>query len=505
MSGRDQNTTNLSAPYYRQTTQQSSNSIRMRRKRKKRMLIAIFIAAMVLLISASLTVLIVQTVKNRANDPKHGPEGAGTTAVNPAAEKHGVEQAIDGNDATYFESDDPQTPGAYYLLTLETEADVMNIDIKSNDSSKYIRACDVQVSSDGTSWKTVGSYSGEPSSSSSQRVSLGYSVRATYIRLILTEAASDRFVLNRVAAFNNDGREIGVRSGNYGIAQLGGETTSETVLTTVYSDGYTRLTLDYSDLHKGDLILVGPSNPYVFPESTASILQLYENRSVFTDESGKKIYSLQIGDIALTLLEARALKQLNAMCDAFYKETGITKLHVGTNSGWRSREKQAELAAKTSSAAQPGYSDHHTGLSVNLDIFDGGSVYELGNAQSQDAVTALSWLTMHAAEYGFVERFPPSKYSITGVKDDYHYRYVGYPHAWYMSQNGLVLEEYLSYLEKNARFGENTLKFTTPDGQNYEIWFVPVAGETTKVPVPEGRPYTVSGNNYNGFIVTVAG
>ncbi|MBP5269697.1 MAG: D-alanyl-D-alanine carboxypeptidase family protein [Clostridia bacterium] len=503
MSGRDQNTTNLSAPYYRQTRQPSSNSIRMRRKRKKRMLIAVFVAAMVLLLTASLTVLIVQTVKNRADDPKPAPDG--TTPVSPSPVKHGVEQAIDGNDATYFESDDPQTPGAYYLLTLETEADVMNIDVKSNHPSEYIRACDVQVSSDGSSWKTVGSYSGEPSSASTQRVSLGYSVRATYIRLILTEAAPDRFVLNRVAAFNNDGREISVRSGNYGITDIGGDATSEAALTTEYSDGYVRLTLDYSDLHKGDLILVGPSNPYVFPESTASILQIYENRTVFTDDSGKKVYSLQIGDVALTLLEARALKQLNAMCDAFYKETGITKLHVGTNSGYRSRETQAELAAKYTTAAQAGYSDHNTGLSVNIDVFDGGSVFELGNAQSADAVTALSWITLHAAEYGFVERFPPSKYSITGVKDDYHYRYVGYPHAFYMSQNGLVLEEYLSYLEKNAKFGENTLKFTTPDGRNYEIWFVPVAGETTKVPVPDGRPYTVSGNNYNGFIVTVAG
>ena len=36
-----------------------------------------------------------------------------------------------------------------------------------------------------------------------------------------------------------------------------------------------------------------------------------------------------------------------------------------------------------------------------------------------------------------------------------------------------------------------------------EIYYVPVEGESTIVPVPVGESYSVSGNNYDGFIVTV--
>ena len=44
------------------------------------------------------------------------------------------------------------------------------------------------------------------------------------------------------------------------------------------------------------------------------------------------------------------------------------------------------------------------------------------------------------------------------------------------------------------------------DGVTYEIYYVPAAtgeGATTSVPVPTDMPYTISGNNYDGFIVTI--
>ena len=502
MNGRDQNTKRVSAVSYQQRSPLASTSVRARRRRRKRLIMTVAVALVSMVLFAAMIILIVQTVKNRRNNPSVVPSGTGT-GTGAVAEKHGPEFAIDGDASTWFESDSNQTAGAYYMLSLSTEADVMSVEIISNDALKYIRAGDIQLSSDGVNWKGMGSFVCEPSSASPASVSPGYSQRASYVRLVLTENADEKWVLNSIRAYDNDKKAIPSRNGLTGFSS--GDDVTVPPVTTAQSDGYKRLSLGYDDLHKGDLILVGPHNQYIFPSSTASILQIYENRTPLTDGSGKTVYSLQVGDIASTLLEARALKQLNAMTDAFYKETGITKLHVGTNSGYRSRETQAELAAKYANAAQPGYSDHNTGLSINLDVFDGGVVYELGYSNNADAVRALEWLDLNAASYGFIERFPAAKKSITNVTDDHHYRYVGVPHAWYISHNGLVLEEYLTYLENNAVFGDNTLKFTASDGKDYEVWFVPATGDVTSVPVPEGREYVVSGNNYSGFIVTAVG
>jgi D-alanyl-D-alanine carboxypeptidase len=110
----------------------------------------------------------------------------------------------------------------------------------------------------------------------------------------------------------------------------------------------------------------------------------------------------------------------------------------------------------------------------------------------------------NAYKYGFVRRFAPNKDAITQITSDrWHYRYVGVPHAYYMTQNDLCLEEYLAALEK-CTYGGNHL-FVDVDGKSYEIYYVPaVGGATTTIPVP-GDPsiYTVSGNNYSGFIVTI--
>ena len=72
-----------------------------------------------------------------------------------------------------------------------------------------------------------------------------------------------------------------------------------------------------------------------------------------------------------------------------------------------------------------------------------------------------------------------------------------------MQSNNLCLEEYLAALEKCTYQG-NHLIFEV-DGKSYEIYFVPaVAGTTTTIPVPaDPSIYTISGNNYSGFIVTI--
>ena len=87
-----------------------------------------------------------------------------------------------------------------------------------------------------------------------------------------------------------------------------------------------------------------------------------------------------------------------------------------------------------------GCSEHQTGLGV--DITD--KYYEI-KRDDKVASATIDWLQAHCAEYGFVLRFPKDKRPITQVMgESWHFRYVGKEVAAYMTENNLVLEEFLA-------------------------------------------------------------
>ena len=94
-------------------------------------------------------------------------------------------------------------------------------------------------------------------------------------------------------------------------------------------------------------------------------------------------------------------------------------------------------------AARPGYSEHQTGLA--LDIF---SIASPSQATFKDS-ESYQWLLNNSYKYGFILRYPDGKENITGYKfESWHYRYVGKEHAAIIMENGLCLEEYLRDMEK---------------------------------------------------------
>jgi hypothetical protein len=112
------------------------------------------------------------------------------------------------------------------------------------------------------------------------------------------------------------------------------------------------------------------------------------------------------------------------------------------------------------------------------------------------------WFADHAADYGFIVRFPEDKSDLTGERArTYTYRYVGVPHAKYMTKHGLCLEEYIDALKGYTI--DKPLE-VEGDGCGYRIYYVPAPKSgKIEVLVPEKERYTVSGNNSDGFIVTV--
>ena len=92
--------------------------------------------------------------------------------------------------------------------------------------------------------------------------------------------------------------------------------------------------------------------------------------------------------------------------------------------------------------AIPGSSEHQLGIAVDI---NGDAVHSSGNE-------VYNWLSTHAHEYGFVQRYPSDKSEITGINyEPWHYRYVGEEVAKEMYEKGVCLEEYLEYLENHSQ------------------------------------------------------
>lgn len=88
-------------------------------------------------------------------------------------------------------------------------------------------------------------------------------------------------------------------------------------------------------------------------------------------------------------------------------------------------------------SARPGFSEHQTGLAVDI------------NAASRSAhfenTTAYRWLVENSWKYGFILRYPEGKQDITGFTfEPWHYRYLGVELAAQVHESGLTYEEFLA-------------------------------------------------------------
>ena len=264
------------------------------------------------------------------------------------------------------------------------------------------------------------------------------------------------------------------------------------------------------DVSTGDLILINSSFPYVFPTDAPALLDLYSNRSTLgTSASGRPIRSYYTQNAKTSAkMEASVLGHFNAMTDDFYRATGNIDLFIYDEDGYRTYDEQAAKHSKNSNIYAPaGKTEHHTGKCIDLyvNVSSDKPVYKLDDAQFNGV---YKWIYDNCYKYGFVLRYPADKATVTGVTyEPYHFRYVGYAHAYYMETNGLCLEEYLDFIRDNHT--KNSPLYVTGDnGNSYMIYYVSASSENlTSIPVPvagsEGYSYTVSGDNKEGFIVTV--
>ncbi len=88
-------------------------------------------------------------------------------------------------------------------------------------------------------------------------------------------------------------------------------------------------------------------------------------------------------------------------------------------------------------SARPGFSDHQTGLAIDLKDATITSDVRLSDED-------FEWLEKNCAEYGFIIRYPKDKENITLYQfENWHIRYVGKEEAKTIMDNHLTLEEYI--------------------------------------------------------------
>lgn len=121
-------------------------------------------------------------------------------------------------------------------------------------------------------------------------------------------------------------------------------------------------------------------------------------------------------------------------------------IRIGLYDAYRTAKDQTFLIENgivADTAALPGYSEHHTGLLLDVVVLHKGK-------WCSESETRKNWncfKKLHAkmADYGFISRYPAGKECITGVPSiPYEIRFVGnsaVAHA--ITDNGLCLEEFL--------------------------------------------------------------
>lgn len=249
----------------------------------------------------------------------------------------------------------------------------------------------------------------------------------------------------------------------------------------------TRRELGEEALYTGELILVNNQVLYRFPQEQ-ELVSIYEEKS-----DGYFVRDMEV------FLSPAAMPALNSLLDAFRAQGGGKTINVVA--GYRDRAYQQHLFDQSAQrngeehakkyVAQPGGSEHHTGLVVDL------SVLKNGVSQDYDGTGEYAWINENCQDYGWVVRYEEGKEALTGIWDEpWHFRYVGVPHATEMARRGLCLEEYIDLLRQYPFDGEH-LTIQCAAG-TYEVWYC----QGSAAYLPDSGEWSVSGNNVDGLVVT---
>ncbi len=157
-------------------------------------------------------------------------------------------------------------------------------------------------------------------------------------------------------------------------------------------------------------------------------------------------------DLEKKMMRKEAAEALETM----FKQAKQEKVNLFAQSGYRSFERQKEIFASNTKrlgglenankvSAQPGQSEHQTGLSMDVTSVD----VQFGLVVEFEDTIEGKWVEENAHKFGFIIRYEKGKENITGYDyEPWHIRYVGKEHAQIIKKKNITLEEYLTGIEQ---------------------------------------------------------
>lgn len=143
--------------------------------------------------------------------------------------------------------------------------------------------------------------------------------------------------------------------------------------------------------------------------------------------------------------------------DALREELLEQGIDIELDSAYRSVEEQQEIWDEWMAVygkdycerylAKPGYSEHHTGLAIDIFVIQKNNRIVRDNDDMIADIGDFAEIHQLLSKHGFILRYPDGKEDITGYSyEPWHLRYVGEDAARVISECGITLEEYLSSL-----------------------------------------------------------
>ncbi len=254
------------------------------------------------------------------------------------------------------------------------------------------------------------------------------------------------------------------------------------------------VTIGEEELQTGSLVLCNPDHAYSRPDERA-LPTIYSRKT--------RNYKVSSSE---TCLDGSCIEAINSLMADFNAATG--KNDVLINNAYRTYDEQMAIysayvnrygiGAAEQNVAVGGCSDHNTGYGFDFNVYTADGVTE-----TLASDTAYNWILNNCYKYGIVRRYSTPKNQITKLYEEWHFRYVGVPHAYYMRKYDFCLEEYIEELKKYPADGTHLL-FSDDAGNSWEIFSIAVSNSgSCTFEVPKGAEYTVSGTNVGYAVVTV--
>jgi len=253
--------------------------------------------------------------------------------------------------------------------------------------------------------------------------------------------------------------------------------------------------IQHSAIHSGHLILVNRSYPLKMPVPAKQLSSLtYKQASHVQQQDLLRLETTCMSQLMLLLEDIEAANEI-ALVSGFRTEKEQTLIYADSL-------RQNGAAFTASYVARPNESEHQSGLAIDVGVY--GEQVDLLCPEFPDYGVSLAF-KRRAAAFGFVQRYEHNKTELTGIAEEpWHFRYVGYPHAAIMERDGLCLEEYIAWTKRNS--AANPYLYQDEHGGRYHIFYIAADEDPTNmtaIPVEENTCYWLSGNNVDGFIVTI--